>query len=78
MDACRGSSLHLLGFVCVFALVFASNVAVVKVCPLEVSKFVVIMRAIELDEPDNLNPFSSDLDQFRGNYRNPRTPGLLL
>ena len=36
MDVGLGSSVCLLGFVCVFALVFIGNVAVVKVCPLPV------------------------------------------
>ena len=34
MDVGQGSLLRLLEFVCVFALVIASNVIVVKVCPL--------------------------------------------
>jgi hypothetical protein len=38
MDVGQGSSLRLLGFVCVFAFVFASNVTVVKVCPLLVRR----------------------------------------
>jgi hypothetical protein len=34
MDVGWSSSLRLLGFVCVFSLVFASNVAVLKIRPL--------------------------------------------
>ena len=39
-------------------------------------KLMSLWGRIELDEPDNKNPFSSDLGQFWGSSCNPRKPGL--
>ena len=85
MDLGRGSSLRHLRFVCVFALVFASNVTVVKVCPLlvqwslktEVSRIVIILRAKEPDEPDNFSPFLMVWTNFEEAIAIRAHPGLI-
>lgn len=48
-DVGRGLSLHILGFVCVFAIVFARNVAMVKVRPLPISEVSFVPIDISID-----------------------------
>jgi hypothetical protein len=73
--------------VCVYvcSCVFWQCRAMVKLCPRLVwwslknwksQKLLLFWGRTELDEPDNLSPFSYDLDQFWSSYCNPCTPGL--